>query len=203
MCGTAWVHSASSNQHPPQDKSGIQGWDPAQRKHACASWQGRPRNQYKHALPNLEPHELVRPATRSRADESLHQPHSSGPPCELHTAQALCPWRDGRCPAEMGTAPDQVAVVQKLESTKSLLNKQYARPPDMFDRTSHKSRVVSRDVPRFAIARPHRSSAPACTHESAPGLAFRRPGIAVSMRPASCAKRRAIHQRTRCLKHHG
>ena len=71
VCGTAWVHSANSIQHPPQDKPGVQGWDPAQRKHACASWQGRPpRNQYKYTLPNLEPHELVGPATRTRADES-------------------------------------------------------------------------------------------------------------------------------------
>ena len=69
VCGTASVHSANSNQHPPQDKPGVQGWDRAQRKHACASWQGGPAiNTY--ALPNLEPHELVRPATRARADES-------------------------------------------------------------------------------------------------------------------------------------
>ena len=26
----------------------------------------------------------------------------SSPPCELHTAQALCSWRDGRCPTERG-----------------------------------------------------------------------------------------------------
>ena len=102
------MHSANSNQHPPQDKPGVQGWEPAQRKHEegrgrgwgrgeenrrypglvvleceaftkapsyltevtmLSQWQGRPRNQYKHALPNLEPHELVRPA-RTRADES-------------------------------------------------------------------------------------------------------------------------------------
>ena len=57
----AWVRSANSNQHPPQDKPGVQSWDPAQRKHACASWQGRPRNQHKHAQSNLEP--------ATRADE--------------------------------------------------------------------------------------------------------------------------------------
>ena len=45
----------------PQDKPGHQGWDP---KHTCASWQGRPCNPDKHALSNLEPRELVRPATR-------------------------------------------------------------------------------------------------------------------------------------------
>ena len=38
-------------------------------KHVPTSWQGRPRNQHKHALLNLESHELVRPA-RIRAEES-------------------------------------------------------------------------------------------------------------------------------------